>query len=103
MTTFTECGLNGRTWDVNEKYSHGDFTDVDLSEIDPAEFDNTCVINSCFYQSPRQGVVQPYNSIPANMQNVRFIQCNMDNVSIPAGADISDDGWNRNSNQIITG
>jgi hypothetical protein len=101
MQTFTESGKNGREWTVNEKYSNQDFTDADFTEVDPIEFSNMVIINSSFAQNQRNGETPPYQVFPSGIENSRFISSNLDNVAITADMDISDDGWNRNSNRLI--
>jgi hypothetical protein len=102
MKTFKTSGKNSVTYTLNEKYSHKDWTDVDLTDVDPEEFNDTCIVNSCFYHTPKGNSNRPkYPVFPPNVSNVRFISCNLDNVLITGGMDISDDGFNRNSNQQI--
>ena len=95
--------VNGTEMTVNEKYSHKDFTNQTFTDIDPDEFSNTIIVNSCFYQTRdgHKGNRPRFNVFPAGIQNCRFVCCNLDNVVITGGMDISDDGFNRNcSNEI---
>ena len=63
---------------MNEKYSYKDFTNKILAHTDPAEWNDTEVIGSCFYQfEPNTGV------FPSEIKNVTFIRCNLDNVVVP--------------------
>ncbi len=102
MTIFKECGENGREWTINEKYSYQDFTNADFTQVDPDEFSNMVIVNSCFYQEPRGNEIPPYPVFPAGSMNMRLINDNLNNVAITSEMDISNDGWNRCSNEIIT-
>lgn len=95
--------ITGVELSVNEKYSHKDFTNQKFIDVDPEEFDNTLIVNSCFYQTreANNGNRPRFQVFPPGMKNVRFLNCNLDNVQITGGMDVSDDGWNRNcSNEI---
>ena len=63
---------------INEKYSYRDFTGADLTAIDPAEFNDTEIVGSCFY---REGQVNAH-VFPNGMKGVTFIACNLDNVLV---------------------
>lgn len=66
---------------VNEKYSYKDFLGQSFTAVDPAEFDGTEIVGSCFYQENK-----PRSSIfPVGMTGVTFVRCNLDNVKVPAG------------------
>ena len=98
MTIFKT--IDGIEWIVNDDYSNQDFTDLDFLSHDPDEFENMAIVGSCFYQVKREGSLPPYDIFP-NVTNVRFINCNLDNVLIKSGMNISDDGWNRNSARVV--
>jgi len=98
MTIFKT--IDDTEWIVNDDYSNRDFTDSDFSLHDPDEFENMAIVGSCFYQKKRDGSAPPYDIFP-NVANVRFLNCNLDNVLIKSGMDISDDGWNRNCNKVV--
>lgn len=101
MTTFTECGENGREWLINEVYSNQDFTDCDFTQRDPGEFSNMVIINSCFYQQQRGTEMPPYPVFPTGAENMRFINSNLNNVIVTNEMDISNDGWNRCCNETV--
>jgi hypothetical protein len=63
---------------VNEKYSHKDFTHKILTDTKPEEWNDTEVVNSCFYNE------QPLTKVfPDDIKGVTFIRCNLDNIVIP--------------------
>jgi len=65
---------------LNEKYSHKDFTQRTLTDTKPEEWNDTEVVNSCFYnEKPRTQV------FPDGTKGVKFIRCNLDNVIVPKG------------------
>lgn len=98
MTTWKEA--NGTEWTINDAYSGKDFTDIDFSSANPAEFNNTLIVNSCFFQTAIPGHTPPYDRFPL-VSNLRFLNCNLDNVLVKSGMDVSDDGWNKNSNRVV--
>jgi hypothetical protein len=74
---------------MNEKYSYKDFTGMTLITTDPKEWNETEVIGSCFAQQ------NPKTSIfPAGIKNVKFVKCNLDNVTLP-GTCTMEGGINR--------
>jgi len=68
----------------NAKYSHGSFKRQDLSKVDPAEFNDTEIVGSCFYQETHHS-----NALPDKMTGVVFRNCNLDNCIIPKGATVN--------------
>lgn len=63
------------------KYSFKDFTGHDLS--DRKDMDNLTIEGSCFsHETPDAAV------LPTSLKNTTFIDCNLDNVLIPAGATV---------------
>lgn len=81
MTTNRAELLNRRS----EKYSFQDFTNQYLREA--ADLDGSVVVGSCFYQVCSYDFVgDPLRHIfPEDMQEVVFVDCNLDNVYIPPG------------------
>jgi len=63
---------------MNEKYSYKDFLQKTFTETDPAEWNDTEVIGSCFAQEKPNTEV-----FPNGIRNVRFIKCNLDNCIVP--------------------
>ena len=98
MTIFKT--IDGTEWVVNDQFSNQDFTDYDFTDFDSSQFNDTAIVGSCFYQKKRDGSAPLYDIFP-NVANVRFLNCNLDNVLIKSGMDISDDGWNRNCNKVV--
>jgi hypothetical protein len=83
---------------INEKYSFGDFTGQDFSDIDASEFNNTEIVGSCFYQElPIDYTGNPHGKaiFPSTMTGVVFKRCNLDNVRV-IGTNSIDGGCNRN-------
>jgi len=66
---------------MNKKYSFKSFTNQTFTGVDPAEFNNSEIARSCFYQegAPDKHV------FPDNIQGVTFRECNLDNVYLPPG------------------
>jgi hypothetical protein len=68
---------------INEKFSYKTFKRQSFLLNDVKDFDGTDIIGASFYQD------NPYTEVfPANIKNVRFINCNLDNCKIPAGAEV---------------
>jgi hypothetical protein len=65
---------------VNEKYSYKDFNNQDFSDLDPAEFNNSEIVGSCFHQNRAASRI-----FPENMTGVTFQGCNLDNTIVPPG------------------
>ncbi|MHA1286351.1 MAG: hypothetical protein ACTSPB_02990 [Candidatus Thorarchaeota archaeon] len=72
----------------NEKYSHQNFSDQSFLDIDPEEFNNTHIVGSCFFQTPKYGDDPGFVKIFPDIKNVTFFRCNLDNVAIPDNCDI---------------
>ena len=90
--------------EVNEKYSHKDFTNQGFSTVVASEFNNSEIVGSCFYQEladDYQGNPHGKRIFPVNMMGVVFKRCNLDNVILPAGAAIEDDSGISNSQKKI--
>jgi hypothetical protein len=101
MATYKESGKDGREWEINEEYSNRDFTNMTFTDADPAIFNNKVILNSCFEQVPIVDDPPPYHVFPNGIENVRVIGSNLNNVFLEAGMDISEDGWNRNSYEMV--
>ena len=74
--------------EINEKYSYQAYPYHGLSFKDrpAAEFNNTTIIGSCFYQEWVEGDAEVVKDIfPDGITGVTFENCNLDNVFIPAG------------------
>ena len=62
----------------NKLYSHKDFTHKILTDTKPEDWNDTEVVNSCFYnEKPRTEV------FPEGIKGVKFVRCNLDNIVIP--------------------
>lgn len=58
---------------INEKYSYKNLMNVDLSDVDASEFNNTEIYGSCFYQEDQDGNYIPEgNTININCSNRRI-------------------------------
>lgn len=66
---------------INEKYSYKNFTNQSFKHLKAEEFNNSEIIGSCFYQfnNPNSDI------FPPNLQNIIFIDSNLDNILIPNG------------------
>jgi len=84
--------------EINEKYSFKGFTNQTFLDVDPAEFNDTEIKGSSFYQesaysdkgldaSPPDPMVDVF---PVGMTGVTFTRCNLDNVKIPVGNTIGE-------------
>ena len=63
----------------NELHSHADYTGRTFLASDPAEWSGSTLIGTCFAQE------QPGTQVfPAGTSDVMFIDCNLDNVLLPA-------------------
>lgn len=70
---------------MNEKFSHKDFINQILTDTDPVEWNDTEVINSCFYnETPNTRV------FPDGITGVVFVGCNLDNVIVPKECTMKD-------------
>lgn len=86
--TCTRCGdLYSATWDLSQNPYQN------LRAVPTAEWDQSLVRNSCFYQeAPRDGTGRGWNAngfrtiMPADVTGVEFLGCNLDNCRLPAGA-----------------
>lgn len=65
------------------EYSNKDFTGRTLIEAD--DLNDQTIYNSCFSQETPNS-----NIFPATMRNVIFKNCNLDNVFIPVGNEVTD-------------
>lgn len=81
---------------INEKYSFKDFTNKEFTAIDPAEFNNSEIKGSCFYQEAREIDPTPDKDIfPSGMIGVLFTRNNIDNCNIPPGNTVGERNCNR--------
>jgi len=81
---------------INEKYSFKDFTGKSFIDVDPAEFNDSIIKGSNFYQELEYGVKTDKRPIfPASMRGVTFERCNLDNVMVVANNIVSDDCTNK--------
>lgn len=83
---------------INEIYSfkaypyHG----LSLKDRPVAEFNNSEIVGSCFYQEWLKGDAKVLKDIfPDGMTGVVFKRCNLDNIKIPAGNTVDPDCSNR--------
>ena len=65
-------------YNADDKYSWKDFTGRTLQ--DTKDLDNKIIFGSCFSQE-----IPDTKVFPDDMKNVIFVNCNLDNVYIPAG------------------
>lgn len=67
----------------NAQYSHQDFTNQKFVNRPPAQFNDTCIKGSNFYQVWEEGDVNVRKKVfPEDMVNVQFIRNNLNNVKI---------------------
>jgi hypothetical protein len=89
----------------NEKYSFKDFTGQDLTGLPASEFNDSEIVGSCFYReapydadSLGANAKEPSVDVfPLDVVGLVLTRCNLDNVTIPAGATVGD----RNSNRRL--
>jgi hypothetical protein len=70
--------IDGIQFNYNDKYSFRDFTGQTFSGA--TDMNNIIIMGSCFSQQTVDTIV-----FPSNLNGTVFINCNMDNVSIPTG------------------
>lgn len=69
---------------LNEKYSYQSLKRKAFLDVDPAEFNDSEIIGSGFYQD------QPYSDVfPKDVKGLVLTKCNLDNVNIPEGATVN--------------
>lgn len=88
---------------INEKHSYKDYTNVDVSNTDPADWSNTEVIGTCFYReaewsedrlgSRPPAIMRRY--LPLGITNVAVKNCNYDNGAKQLGLTIDPSCSNR--------
>jgi hypothetical protein len=69
----------------NEKYSHRDFTHQSFKHLPASEFNNSTIVNSCFYQEIVYGDTLPTDGVdifPDDVVGLVLDGCNCDNVNI---------------------
>ena len=81
----------------NKKYSFGDFTGQSLRDVPAAEFNDTEIVGSCFYQED----VPDTKVLPDDIKGVTFRRCNLDNVFIPTGNKLVTEGWEACTNKRL--
>jgi len=65
-------------------WSHHSWKRQTFTTADPKVFNGAKIVGACFYQD------EPYTDVfPANIEDVEFIDCNLDNCNIPAGATVT--------------
>ena len=77
----------------NDKHSCRDYTHLSFVDVDPAEFNDTEIVGTCFYQESlhdedslgAQAKDPSVAVFPPGMTGVLFARCNLDNVVIPPG------------------
>jgi hypothetical protein len=69
---------------INEKYSYNSFKRQSFVNVDPAEFNDTEIIGSSFYQDAHHTDV-----FSSNISGVTFTNCNLDNCNMPVGATVN--------------
>ena len=80
----------------NEKYSHKDFTGQSFKDILAEEFNNSEIVGSCFYHEAHEDELEVLKDVfPANVIGMKLINCNLDNVKIPVGAELVGNCCNR--------
>jgi hypothetical protein len=63
---------------INEKYSYQSFKGNTFINVDPAEFNDTEIVGSSFYQQDR-----PRTKVfPDGTKNLELVRCNLDNVEV---------------------
>jgi len=68
---------------INLKYSYKSFKRKSMLNIPAKEFNDSETIGSGFYQD------EPFSNVfPPDINGVVFVDCNLDNVNIPAGATV---------------
>ena len=68
---------------LNEKYSYKSWKRQSFTGKDPAEFNDSEIVGAGFSQN------EPFTDVfPALISKVKFINCNLDNCNIPAGATV---------------
>lgn len=82
---------------INKQYSYKGFPYHGLSfkNHPAAEFNNSSIIGSCFYQQWLDDGATMKDIFPVGMTGVTFSKCNLDNVYVPPGNTI--DGGTHNS------
>ena len=91
--------------EVNQKYSFGDFMNQSFKGSPAEEFNNTVIVGSCFHQEASEDAITlreiEKDIFPAGMHGVTFRRCNLDNVFIPLGNIIWDEGWEKCTHKKI--
>jgi len=68
---------------INKKYSYKSWKRQSFTGKDPKEFNDSEIVGAGFSQN------EPFTDVfPALISKVKFINCNLDNCNIPAGATV---------------
>lgn len=75
--------IPGTNYDYDEELSFRDFTGWEFLSRPEYDFNNKVVYATCFSQENPDSIV-----FPENLSGTIFLNCNLDNVSIPVGCEV---------------